>query len=112
MEVLLREVACDQAQKEKGRIMGFEGNLVVVPMITLVPGILAFSGGYVFFGIMNWFTFLLFLSPFFLSTFYVLALKNGKPGGYDIEVITNLLVRDSWEFEPRYEPVRHVLDEG
>ena len=112
MEVQLREVVCDQAQKEKGRIMGFEGNLIIVPMLTLVPGILAFSGSYVFFGIMNWFTFLMFMSPFFLSTLYVLILKNGKPGGYDIEVLTHLLVRDSWEFEPRHEPVQHVLDQG
>jgi hypothetical protein len=111
VEVPLREVACDQAQNEKGRIMGFEGNLVVIPMLTLVPGILAFSGCYVFTGIMNGFTLILFLSPFVLSTLYVLLLKNGKPGGYDIEVLTHYLVRDSWEFEPQHEPKRHVLDE-
>lgn len=111
MEVPLREVACDQAQNEKGRIMGFEGNLIIVPMLTLVPGILAFSGCYVFFGIMNWFTLILFVSPFILSTLYVLLLKNGKPGGYDVEVLTYLFVRDSWEFEPQYEPRRHILDD-
>jgi len=111
MEVPLREVACDQAQNEKGRIMGLEGNLIVVPMLTLVPGILAFSACDVFFGIMNVFTLILFLTPFFLSTLYILLLKNGKPGGYDIEVLTHFLVRDSWEFEPQYEPPRHILDE-
>ena len=111
MEVPLHEVPCDQAQNEKGRIMGFEGNLVLIPMLTLVPGILAFSGCYVFFGIMNVFTLLLFLSPFLLSTGYVLILKNGKPGGYDVEVLTHFLVRDSWEFEPRHEPQKHVLEE-
>ena len=110
MEVPLREVACDQAQNEKGRIMGFEGNLIVVPMLTLVPGILAFSGCYVFFGIMSPWTLIGCMSPFLLSTLYVLVLKNGKPGGYDIEVMTHFLMRDSWEFEPQYEPVRHVLE--
>jgi hypothetical protein len=91
--------------------MGFEGNLIIMPMLTLVPGILAYSGLYVFFGIMNWFTFMVCLSPFVISTLYILLLKNGKPGGYDIEVLTHFLVRDSWEFEPQHEPKRHVLDE-
>jgi hypothetical protein len=111
VEVPLREIACDQAQNEKGRIMGMEGNLIVLPMLTLVPGILTFSGCYVFFGIMNAFTLILFLSPFFLSTLYILLLKNGKPGGYDIEVVTHYFVRDSWEFEPQHEPIKHVLDQ-